>query len=261
MGAIRSGGIASGLDVNGIIESLVTAAKEPITALDNRSHLLSLQKTLFKETSDDFNSLKNVLFNLKLESTFKSKNTSLSNPVVASVSASPSAKAGTYTIDVVQKATQASHTSYLCRAAVTSTGAGLVTSGQAMTDLAGKYIQQEADVTTTVDVVTATGTWVAMSEFKPLSSSTSYQKQYFTNDIDSTNTLFSDIYGGINSNHISAGTTMNFNFSHSGGNATFNLNVLECFVNAAGEQDADGSKNVFKNIKDINQIPHKSISC
>ena len=146
MPAIRAGGIASGLDTNAIIESLVGAAKEPINALENKNHLLGITKSVFKEVSDDLNSLKSTTFNLKLESTFKSKNAESSNSGIVSAIVTPEAAAGSHAIEVLRTARQASVTSLFSRPALTTPGAGV----EEYSEWPCRYEQQEGDIVTTI---------------------------------------------------------------------------------------------------------------
>ncbi len=185
MGAIRAGGLASGLDTNGIIEKLVENAKEPIYRLDNKYHLLTLEKTTYKDISSDLTAMKNNIFNLKLESTFKSKTISSSNTSIASAKATSAAAKGTHTIEVLQTARNASVTSTFTTLSVTEKGAGVKT----ISSTAPLYDQLEGTYTTTVSTNTALNKSVAISTFKAGNNKTFFQ--YSTN-IAMDNTLVND---------------------------------------------------------------------
>jgi flagellar hook-associated protein 2 len=110
MGVIRAGGLASGLDTNTIIDELVKTAKEPVTRLESKLHLKELEKAVYKKVNEQLDDLRTALFNLRLESVFKSKNIQ-SSSYVASATATNDAKVGSHVVEVLQTAQKASMSS------------------------------------------------------------------------------------------------------------------------------------------------------
>ncbi|MDR0453328.1 MAG: flagellar filament capping protein FliD [Deferribacteraceae bacterium] len=196
MGVIRAGGLASGLDTNAIIEKLVEVAKEPIVRLDNKYHLLTLEKSLYKDINNDLTAMKNNIFNLKLESTFKSKTVLSSNLSVANAKVTSEAQKGIHTVEVLQTARNASMTSMFASIALTEKGAGvkgLVTSRpEAYQQMEGTYTTKiNSSYTTTYSASKA----IAVSTFKASNNQTFYQ---YSANIAMDNT-FVDSNGNINS--------------------------------------------------------------
>lgn len=104
MDALRIGGVISGMDTNALVEKLVSQARIPLDNLEAKYNLKTLEKSIYKEISDKLTTLRNDLFNLRLESTFKNKNVSSSNAGVVSATVTPSAKVGSHTVQVIQTA-------------------------------------------------------------------------------------------------------------------------------------------------------------
>ncbi len=113
MEALRVGGIVSGLDTNAIVDSMVASAMVPVDRLNEKSHFLALEQAAYNNVIDAITILKESLFPLKLESTFKSKDVSVANPNILSASASTEAKPGVYNVDVDQLAANSFATSYV----------------------------------------------------------------------------------------------------------------------------------------------------
>ncbi len=113
MEALRVGGIVSGLDTNAIVDSMVASAMIPVDKLNEKSHFLALEQKAYNTVIDAITNLKDSLFPLKMESTFKSKNVSVANPNVLSATASPDAKPGVYNVDVDQLAANSFATSFV----------------------------------------------------------------------------------------------------------------------------------------------------
>ena len=125
MDALRVGGIISGLDTNGIVETYSAQAKLPLERLQAQYDLKSLEKSVYKSISEDLNSIKNNLLNFKLETTFKSKTVTSSNTSVVSATATVSAAVGSHSVEVLQTARQAFWTSHFTSAHLIKSGAGI----------------------------------------------------------------------------------------------------------------------------------------
>jgi flagellar hook-associated protein 2 len=122
---LRIGGIISGLDTNSIVETLTTQAKQTFYSLEQKYTNKSLEKSIYQEISSDLATIKADLLNLKLESTFKSKNVSVSNTSILSATSSISAKNGSHSITVSQIARNSYTYSQFTNVALTEAGAGV----------------------------------------------------------------------------------------------------------------------------------------
>jgi flagellar hook-associated protein 2 len=122
---LRIGGIISGLDTNSIVETLTTQAKQTFYSLEQKYTNKNLEKSIYQEISSDLATIKADLLNLKLESTFKSKNVSVSNTSILSATSSISAKNGSHSITVSQIARNSYTYSQFTNVALTEAGAGV----------------------------------------------------------------------------------------------------------------------------------------
>lgn len=104
MDALRIGGVISGMDTNALVEKLVSQARIPLDNLEAKYNLKTLEKSVYQDISDRLNTMRTDLFNLKLESTFKNKNSTSSNSSVVSATVTPSAKVGSHSVEVIQTA-------------------------------------------------------------------------------------------------------------------------------------------------------------
>ncbi|CFX12566.1 Flagellin hook, IN motif [Syntrophomonas zehnderi OL-4] len=106
---IRFGGIASGMDTEGIIKNLMRTEQMKV---DRQFQ----QKTILEWKRDDYRSVNNSLrtfreqnvFNLKLQGAFLAKKVSSSNEAILTASAGPNTLEGSYSINVIQTAKAAS---------------------------------------------------------------------------------------------------------------------------------------------------------
>ena len=102
---IRFGGIASGMDTEGIVKNLMRIEQMKV---DRQFQ----QKTILEWKRDDYRSINNNLrtfreqnvFNLKLQGTFQAKKVSSSDENILSATAGPNTLEGSYSINVIQTA-------------------------------------------------------------------------------------------------------------------------------------------------------------
>lgn len=125
MEALRVGGVASGLDTNAIIDSLMAQAKAPIKILNNQVADLNYEKSIYNDVLTALNGIKTALLPLKMESTFKSKITTSSSENVAGATASVNTPPGSYNINVSQVAKPAFATSVFTNKTLSFGGAGV----------------------------------------------------------------------------------------------------------------------------------------
>lgn len=104
MASIQSPGIGSGLDVNGIVESLVAAESGPATArMDQKEADLQVQLSALGTMKSGLSEFRSTFSNLKTTTTFNSRTATVSGEGFEA-SAGTAANAGTYSIKVNQLA-------------------------------------------------------------------------------------------------------------------------------------------------------------
>jgi flagellar hook-associated protein 2 len=256
MGVIRAGGLASGLDTNTIVEQLVEAQKQPIYALENQRHLITLEQSMYKNINTDLTALKNSIFTLKMENTFRSKTINSSNPSAANAKVTAEAATGSHIIDVVQTAKNASMTSKFTNSVLFTQGAGVARLSGMSVSL---YDQQEGSYLNTVGTTTPrTGSsgvpkTIAQSVFTSTDNKI-YVKSEYQGDMLSSFTTTS-----------SAGVTATFDFVDEDGNIDANsmgTQYLNFTINTDGtpinltniEIDFVGKAGTDDDIDDINEL-------
>lgn len=101
---ITSAGIGSGLDVNGIIDKLMTIAKQPLTQLQTQATDYNAKLSAFGAIKGALSSLQTAASALANTATFNAKVASVADPSVLSAAAAAAAVAGNYNITVNQLA-------------------------------------------------------------------------------------------------------------------------------------------------------------
>ncbi|MBC7196502.1 MAG: flagellar hook protein, partial [Deferribacterales bacterium] len=163
MDALRIGGIISGLDTNGIVETLTQQAKQTYYSLEQKYTNKTLEKNVYQSISTDLVSIKADLLNLKLESTFKSKNVSVSNSSILSATASISAKNGSHTIKVSQTARNSYTYSQFTNVALSEKGAGV----SSISGRPNDFLEGIHNVTISTATISATDYYISKDEFSP----------------------------------------------------------------------------------------------
>jgi flagellar hook-associated protein 2 len=97
---LSSPGIGSNLDVNGIISKLMTAEQQPIVALNKKEASYQAKLTGFGTLKGAISQFQTAVSGLADISKFQGVRASASDSAVASVTATPSASAGTYSLEV-----------------------------------------------------------------------------------------------------------------------------------------------------------------
>ena len=109
----------SGMDVDSMVEKLMTAARQPYTKMTQKQTLVEWKKEAYNTMYTSINSFRNdKVFNFGMKSTLAAKSVTSSNSSVASVTASGDAINVNHTIKVSQLATGASE----CSTAKITTG-------------------------------------------------------------------------------------------------------------------------------------------
>ncbi len=104
MSPLRIGGLASGMDIDSIVNDLMKVERIPLDKLKQEKQLLEWKKEDYLEINRKLMELRDSAFSLKLESAFNAKNAASSNEDAVGVSAGGSAVQGTYTVTVHQLA-------------------------------------------------------------------------------------------------------------------------------------------------------------
>ena len=130
--SISSPGIASGLDVNGIISKLMALEQIPLTKLDTKEADYNAKLTAYGSLKGALSSLQTAALALATPSTVTGKAASVSDTTVLAASASSAAAAGSYSLSVTQLATAhtvRSNTNYAATSDTFNTGTLAITIG------------------------------------------------------------------------------------------------------------------------------------
>lgn len=111
MSFMRVGGLATGMDIDQIIADLMSVRRMPLDKLTQEKQRLEWQQEDYRTINRQLFSLRESVFNLKLQGTFNVKTASSSNENIVEVSAGGNAISGTYKIAVEQLAEGAFMTS------------------------------------------------------------------------------------------------------------------------------------------------------
>ncbi len=98
--ALQSPGIGSGLDINGIVSQLMAIERRPIAALDQREQTYRTKLSAYGTLKSMLTGLQGTAQSLKDTSKFNVFKPSVGDDKVLSVSASASAVAGSYSVEV-----------------------------------------------------------------------------------------------------------------------------------------------------------------
>jgi len=107
MTAINFTGLASGIDTQAIIDTLLESQRAPITRLQNKSQVLGVQRQAYRDVNTQLLSLQNETLSLRLESTFSSRSASSSDESALKVQAAFSAVKTSHRVKVLQLAQDA----------------------------------------------------------------------------------------------------------------------------------------------------------
>lgn len=98
-------GVASGMDTATIISELMKLERIPYTKLETRHKVYNNQMAVFRNINTKLSALRTAAADLQLKSTFELRSATSSDETVLKVSASETAVAGNYMIEVAQLAT------------------------------------------------------------------------------------------------------------------------------------------------------------
>ncbi|MFA7576919.1 MAG: flagellar filament capping protein FliD [Candidatus Muiribacteriota bacterium] len=98
-------GLASGLDINGIIDQLIEIERQPLYKLMTNKNNLELRKETISQINMSIYDFQSDVFNFTLEGTFRGKKVDSSNEGAVSANASINAVNGTFTFRNIELAT------------------------------------------------------------------------------------------------------------------------------------------------------------
>lgn len=101
---LRISGLASGLDIDSMVQQLMQAERAPLDKLEQQKQILQWQQEDYRDINTSLVSLRNSIFTAKLQSTFLAKKATSSNESALTVTATSAAE-GIYQVDITQLAT------------------------------------------------------------------------------------------------------------------------------------------------------------
>jgi flagellar hook-associated protein 2 len=104
MATLSTPGIGSGLDVNSIINQLMTIERRPLTALDTKQKNFNTKLTAYGQAKSALSALQAAARALKTPDKFTAYKTSVGDDKILSASAGPSATAGNYSVEITSLA-------------------------------------------------------------------------------------------------------------------------------------------------------------
>src|SRR5690625_69535 len=103
---MRVGGLATGMDIDGIVRDLMAAERIPLNKLEQDKTRIEWQRDAFREVNTMVRELDDMMLDMKLNRTYNTKAATSSNDAVTATAAS-TASNGSYNIAVSQLATNA----------------------------------------------------------------------------------------------------------------------------------------------------------
>jgi len=100
MASITSAGLGSGLDIEGLITKLMTAEQAPITLLQTRESKETTKLSSWGQIKSAMSTLQAAALAMDTRAEFSTFKTSIGNSTVGTISASTSAVAGSYSLEV-----------------------------------------------------------------------------------------------------------------------------------------------------------------
>ena len=127
MPAITAPGLASGLDISGIITKLMSVEQQPVTALNARESILQARISAYGSLKGAISAFQNSLAPLNSTATFSARTASIVDSSVATVTASASATSGKFSIEVQNLAQAQKLKSGIFSTPATTIGTGTLT--------------------------------------------------------------------------------------------------------------------------------------
>lgn len=108
---MRIGGLASGMDIDKLVNDLMEAERMPLQKMEQDRTWMTWRRDAYREMNTQLLELDSLGFDMRLSSTYQSKNVSVTGDSVESTAGSNAAN-GSHTIDVSQVAKAAYNISY-----------------------------------------------------------------------------------------------------------------------------------------------------
>ena len=103
---MRIGGLATGMDIDGIVKDLMAAERIPLDKLEQDKTRIEWQRDAFRDVNSKLLELDRMMLDMKMGSTYNTKSATSSNQAVTAT-ANSGASIGSYNIAVTQLATSA----------------------------------------------------------------------------------------------------------------------------------------------------------
>ncbi|KGX93957.1 flagellar cap protein FliD [Pontibacillus halophilus JSM 076056 = DSM 19796] len=107
MADMRIGGLASGMDIDGIVGDLMKAERIPLDKMEQEKTKLEWQRDAYRDVNKNILELEKMTLDLKLQKTYETKQVSSSDEAAVQATATASAGNGSYNVKVDQLATAA----------------------------------------------------------------------------------------------------------------------------------------------------------
>ncbi|WP_164668087.1 flagellar hook-associated protein 2 [Virgibacillus doumboii] len=104
---MRIGGLATGMDIDKMVNKLMKAERMPLQRMEQERTTLTWKRDAFRDVNKKLLELDNMILNMKFESTYNSKSVSSSQESAVTATGSAGATNGTYKIEVGKLATSA----------------------------------------------------------------------------------------------------------------------------------------------------------
>ncbi|MGI6452755.1 MAG: flagellar filament capping protein FliD [Syntrophomonadaceae bacterium] len=196
MSVMRIGGLASGMDIDTIVESLMQARRAPLDKLLQERQKLQWQQEDYRSINNTLFSFRNEVFNYKLQGLYNAKKAASSDEGVASISAATSAIEGTYSITVNRLASGVNKGSTVSLAEETNGEGQSLTLYQQFSQLALRGYSETDEISVTINGTelninlgeTTIGGLVAAINSQNLGVIASYDTEYNRFFLNSTTT-------------------------------------------------------------------------
>ncbi|WP_100010422.1 flagellar hook-associated protein 2 [Lentibacillus sediminis] len=104
---MRIGGLASGMDIDSLVNQLMTAERIPLNKMEQDRTLLEWERDGFREINTKLSELDNMMLDMKLSPTYNSKSVHSSNDSAVTATATSASSNGLYSLEVTDLATSA----------------------------------------------------------------------------------------------------------------------------------------------------------
>ncbi|MCZ0704140.1 flagellar hook-associated protein 2 [Natronobacillus azotifigens] len=104
---MRIGGLATGMDIDGIVEDLMAAERIPLDKMEQDKTRLEWQRDAYRDVNAMFLELDSIMYDMRLSSAYNAKTTTSTQPNAVTATATSSVEPGSYSIEVTQLATNA----------------------------------------------------------------------------------------------------------------------------------------------------------